>query len=322
MHFAPLTSHFGDDHFSHPGYSAPFLYAYTQRSGLSAVQAPEKTSNAIFDAMRARRTYATTGQRIILDLNLNGSPMGSRTQFAPARRIQGKVMGTAPIDKVTLVKNGQDIETRDFLTATSGGGRRVEVVFWSQSDPKTRGNPRSWGRWDGTLQIKGADLVSLFAPSIRNRVLQSVSVSSDNPREIDFVLMTRGSEKSIILELRSVTPNTAIEVDVKLAPDPVAAFYRRLTDQGYTSLGILSLPGCARFRFRDLKAGKTTRSFSDGSFHDSITLRRIRSDAPLDQEFEFTDTDHPLPGDHYYVRATQLDDGVAWSSPLPLFATV
>ena len=38
---------------------------------------------------------------------------------------------------------------------------------------------------------------------------------------------------------------------------------------------------------------------------------------PLDQEFEFTDTDHPLPGDHYYVRATQLDDGVAWSSPPP-----
>ena len=305
-----------DDHFSHPGYSAPFLYAYTQRSGLSAVQAPEKTSNAIFDAMRARRTYATTGQRIILDVNLNGSPMGSRTEFAPARRIQGRVMGTAAIDKVTLVKNGKDLETRDFLTVTSGDSRRVEVVFWSESDPQTRGNPRSWRRWDGTLQIKGADLVSFSAPSIRNRVLQSVVVSSENPRQIDFALMTRGSEKSIIIELSNVTGKAVIDVDVKLAPDPVAAFYRRLTDQGYTSVGILSLPGSARFRFRDLKVGQTTRTFSDGPFHDSITLRRIRSNAPLDQEFEFTDTDNPLPGDHYYVRVTQLDDGVAWSSPI------
>ena len=105
-------------------------------------------------------------------------------------------------------------------------------------------------------------------------------------------------------------------VPVRACRARVAAFYRRLTDQGYTSVGILSLPGSARFSFRDLKAGQTTRTFPDGPFHDSITLRRIRSDAPLDQEFEFTDTDHPLPGDHYYVRVTQLDDGVAWSSPI------
>ena len=305
-----------DDHFSHPGYSAPFLYAYTQRSGLAAVQAPEKTSSAIFDALRARRTYATTGQRIILDLNLNGSPMGSRTEFSLTRRIQGQVMGTAPIDKVTLVKNGKDVESRDFLTVTSGGSRRVEVIFWSEADPQTRGNPRSWRRWDGTLVIKGANLVSLSAPSIRNRVLQSVSVSSENPREVDFALMTRGSEKSIILELDNMSRNALIEVEVKRAPDPVLAFYRRLTDQGYISVGILSLPGSARFRFRDLREGETTRTFSDGSFRDSITLRRIRSDAPLDQEFEFMDTENPLPGDNYYVRVTQLDDGVAWSSPI------
>ena len=55
-----------DDHLSHPGYSAPNRNSLAQRGGLAAVLAPEHSRDAIFDAMKARKTYATTGDRLIL----------------------------------------------------------------------------------------------------------------------------------------------------------------------------------------------------------------------------------------------------------------
>lgn len=47
------------------------------RCGLTAVQAESCTRDAILDALRQRRCYATSGVRILLDVDANGSPMGS-----------------------------------------------------------------------------------------------------------------------------------------------------------------------------------------------------------------------------------------------------
>ena len=76
-----------DDHLSHPGYAAPSRNSLAQRGGLGAVLAPERSRDAIFDGMKARRTYATTGDRIILDVSLNGAGMGERTAFATERTV-------------------------------------------------------------------------------------------------------------------------------------------------------------------------------------------------------------------------------------------
>ncbi len=47
------------------------------RTGLTGVQASELTREAVFDALMARRCYATSGAKILLDVRANGAPMGS-----------------------------------------------------------------------------------------------------------------------------------------------------------------------------------------------------------------------------------------------------
>lgn len=47
------------------------------RTGLTAVQATARTREAIFEAIRARRCYATSGAKILLDLRVGDMPMGS-----------------------------------------------------------------------------------------------------------------------------------------------------------------------------------------------------------------------------------------------------
>jgi len=76
-------------------------------SGLTAVYAPALTRAALFGALRSRRTYATTGARILVDFRLNGAWMGETVPWAPRREIAARVAGTAPIERVELIRNNR-----------------------------------------------------------------------------------------------------------------------------------------------------------------------------------------------------------------------
>ncbi len=85
--------------------------------GLTAILAPEQTREALFQALFNRHCYATTGARIILGFFLAGAPMGSElnTKIKPGlaynRYITGYIAGTAPIEKIEVIRNGSVIHT-------------------------------------------------------------------------------------------------------------------------------------------------------------------------------------------------------------------
>ena len=80
-------------------------------SGLAAVWAAENTREALFDAMRDRQCYATTGERILIEFSINGESMGSETRAragdaarrrrshrgVPTRRRSPASAGVAPL---------------------------------------------------------------------------------------------------------------------------------------------------------------------------------------------------------------------------------
>jgi hypothetical protein len=74
-----------DNHVAHPG---------LRHNGLAAVIAPELSREAVFDALTTRRTYGTTGVRILMRFSVAGAPMGSVTQAQG--RVDGSVMVAAP----------------------------------------------------------------------------------------------------------------------------------------------------------------------------------------------------------------------------------
>jgi len=77
------------------------------RPGLTAVLCPELTREALFDALLDRRCYATTGARIVADFSVNDKPAGSTVVMSRdhERRLHIEVHGTAPIDRVEIVRN-------------------------------------------------------------------------------------------------------------------------------------------------------------------------------------------------------------------------
>ena len=83
------------------------------KGGLTAVCAKELTREAIFDALKARRCYATTGARIILKVSVNKQPMGSiieipKEKAGQPRNLHISAIGTDVISKIEVVCNNDD----------------------------------------------------------------------------------------------------------------------------------------------------------------------------------------------------------------------
>lgn len=77
-----------------------------ERSGLTAVMAEELTREAIFEALKKRRCYATTGERIQLTFEINNHPMGSLVAEPTHLRVRVQAVGTQMIKRAEVFKNG------------------------------------------------------------------------------------------------------------------------------------------------------------------------------------------------------------------------
>ncbi len=93
-----------DNHTGHPG--ANSYTADTQHAGgLACVWAAGNTRESIWEALESRRTYATTGTRILLEFKADGHWMGEEYSTTEAPTFVVKVAGTNTIDAVELVKH-------------------------------------------------------------------------------------------------------------------------------------------------------------------------------------------------------------------------
>ena len=101
--------------------------------GLAAVWAPRLTREALFDALRNRRCYGTTGARIILQFSLDDQPMGSiLTGYdrERARELVVDVMGTDGVARIEIVRDGKVALVERPLRARDAVG-----VHWRDETP-------------------------------------------------------------------------------------------------------------------------------------------------------------------------------------------
>jgi hypothetical protein len=90
--------------------------ALEMKAGIMAVYADELTRQGILRALRSRRCYATTGERIILDFQVHGHPMGSEISAAQVNEKAGELklavraIGTDTIAALELIRNNETID--------------------------------------------------------------------------------------------------------------------------------------------------------------------------------------------------------------------
>jgi hypothetical protein len=72
---------------------------------LAAVWAGRCDRHAIWQAIRERRTYATTGARVILQVAVNGRVAGSEVEVSGPARVQVRAHACAPVERLDLIRN-------------------------------------------------------------------------------------------------------------------------------------------------------------------------------------------------------------------------
>ena len=240
--------------------------------------------------------------------------MGTRQSAAEERKLHARVAGTAPIDRIDVVKNGEIVFSRDYATAVVAQKTWVLVGFESSSEvfPPPSDSPRLYRVWEGTLEVAGAAIETLDTTGIDNRYTESVARDSDTPGRLRYHVETRGRRDVFLLELDGASADTSFSFDVGPGREIGVG-------------GVLVRPPAqnippVRFSVRlgELAGGRFEHDATFERYADRITLQIVDVAAPLDRELEWTDLGAGTPapgGDYYYLRVNQLDGARAWSSP-------
>jgi hypothetical protein len=115
------------------------------KGGLMAVQADALDRETLWNAFRDRRVYATTGARILLDVRVDGEPMGGEVEVESTPRVSVSANGTGPVGRIDLFRGSEMVAGRDATKCDE----YVELV-WTGLHSKNR---RKHVDWSGTAQL-------------------------------------------------------------------------------------------------------------------------------------------------------------------------
>jgi parallel beta-helix repeat protein len=95
-------------------------YGFAGDGGLAALLVEEVSPAGIMEALRARRTWATTGARIALSLRVDDALMGAAISPGPEPpRVQASVVGTAELVEVALFRGSQIVHRASAAGVTA-----------------------------------------------------------------------------------------------------------------------------------------------------------------------------------------------------------
>ena len=264
---------------SHPGH----MGVRNVRGGLTAIVAAELTREAIWDALKRRRCYATTGERIVLEFSAGDARMGEDVRWTDVPPFDVRVEGTAPIETIDLFRDTERIDGVDLL-AEGERSPRVRVAWRGASAP---GN---WQRarmdWNGGLRVDGATIAAADGWAFDT---PDEGIAWHDASSVRWTSITAGDWDGVVVTLDAVTPSA--------------------------ELSFVTAPMSVRCRLASL--GHGVRAFAAHHPERMVELRRLPDRMPpLTFRGRLTDP-APRPGAHaYWVRVRQADGGCAWSSPI------
>jgi hypothetical protein len=151
--------------------------------GLTAFRAPALTREAVFDALEERRVYATTQpDRILVEFAVDGVAVGeddSTVSVADGaeRTLSVDVAGTAPVDRVEVVKNATPWRTVE--------GDAVDAVDADGEDTGPDEGPDAVATADGGAGVLDTDAYRLTAELTDDAPVEGMTWDDDRGTDDD-----------------------------------------------------------------------------------------------------------------------------------------
>lgn len=277
-----------DHHNAFPG-----SYGY----GRLGVWAESLTRQDIWEAIRARRTYALTGDRIELKYHLNEQPMGSICPEATDRWIDIDIEGGDALDSIDVLHNNQIIHRESVLfRSTDESDFKVFVELgWGENF--------DFFNWNIEITLEDG-CIRAVEPRLRGYG------PTDAPETDSFAFSTwqQSSETAVHLNTRT-RPNTSLHTATTEGLS--------LTIAGglQTAIHVLANGREHSVRLGELISG--SRTFYLGGFvSPAICLHQAVPSSAYTHRFAFLHRSSSAERDWYYVRVRQRNNQWAWSSPI------
>ncbi len=293
-----------DDHKGRQGATSPGASQFGAIGGLTCLMLPRLDRSAVFEALRRRRHYGTTGCRLLLDVRAQLSEpselFDDDPALGPASAVRGRIaqmghivrtpcraamfeveaIGSAPIERIDVFNGARRLATfRSFTEADLG--RRVRVI-WEGAEYRGRGRQTIW---DGSAELRG-NTFSTAAP-----------VNFLNP---DSPLQVKGTSA---LAWKSVTTGNMAGFDLML-DEPRTGELVITTGPASATVPLSEID----LQDRVIEAGGLGRRMRLFRLPDRLGPDAMRVSLPVPLE---PGCDNPI-----YARITQEDGHQAWSSPI------
>ncbi|MFB6217915.1 MAG: DUF3604 domain-containing protein [Halobacteriaceae archaeon] len=289
--------------------------------GVAGIWAEGLTRAAVWAALRARRTYASTGDRIALWYELDGHPMGAAVAAGDldGRTAEVAVDCPGPLDRVTVVRDETPVAAYRHLDWTAGGDRRrvlVEVGWGPTTEYGDFSSTRT--EWGGTVRVDGGAVRGVaprFAGASNSYEVGGgacrfdlVTVRGDGAESVLPEAVYGAEKQGLVLE---VERGDRLRIDLDDGPEVVAplgeeARVAALTDESRRRIE-------AEF---DLPPDDIDNP--DIVYHNArkVKVHPAHPVAACRATVAFDDLHRGDGEDAYYVRARQVDGQYAWSSPV------
>lgn len=257
------------------------------RNGLTAVYAKELTRESIWEALHARRTYATTGERIRLLFQVDGADMGSEITTSGSPKINFQIEGTKPIERVDLFRGVEIIDSWTVSPPVAQDGSSSTTllrVLWGGTERKGTARLQRVD-WTGSLSVSGGKLELVEPINFQSYDDAATLVGEDR---IEWANKSAGNAAGILIRVHG---DDATELSFDSGPTTFQVKLSEVRNDDHR----VDAGGVARFA----QIGPPPNASGPTTF-----------------EFETTDEESVTGEFPYWIRVTQIDQSLAWSSPV------
>lgn len=290
-------------------------------TGLIAACAKDLTRESLWDAFKKRRVYGVSGDRIKLGFEVNSHEMGSVVEtLCDTAKVKVTVKACNSIDRIEIIKNNIVTNTYCHQGTWEKDVPSEKIKFkqkisfgWGPS----RANEFLCGdkNWIGNLEISGGKVLSV-EPCFTERG-QSYAVDSDTA--CSWNLVTKGPNQrffhgqALIVEFEANSLDTVIKYHIE------GREVERTARECLENSKVIALLEESKQAI-EKHTGLTRDDFDNPDlFYQSAHKAKISKAVPeisYVKEYEWEDTDLDDGENYYYVRVSQTNGQVAWSSPV------
>lgn len=272
-----------DGHKGRPGASYPGAAIFGVYGGYVCIYAEELTRESLWEAIQARRVYATTGKKIHLAFSSGEYFMGEEFKSSAPPVFHARAMGECGIESIELKRASRTIASRRPKDAAARNSDWFRVS-WSGARIHQRNRQT---HWRGGLRI---DKGRIEEP--RNWQVDNLEegIQSSDERSIQWLSRTTGDADGVEFRLSGGAGATLFfETDV-------VSFETKLEEIGAAPYVV-----------------------DAGGVRQKVEVQRV-SPAPGSPEaevsFEVEESDFHDGWNPYFIRLMQEDGAMAWSSPI------